>query len=328
MSKSTKMKRLAVVLSVVFLTQALGMTAVYAQSDQVSKNVIAARALFKAEGPEELGKLFVDGAVFQYSLGDRPPNGEQINVPVGEWLATLGDDFKFVNAYAAWDAEPIFTPVNAGYNDLIMLKAKTNIVWVPEVGTAQNEYWMMELTFDADAKITKLRAAPDPDEAEYLKRMASGEYDYDTTLPENELRLLNQHTIQLWWSCHDLLRNIQRRILVTDDATKSMNGSFMDMWVGDEDGNYVSGWLNPDQSTSFIKWGFFALDGVSDPDKLYECKDLPDVFLVDALGIGINVRSGKEEAHEPNFFLQFTMRDDAYIANFRELAHNLNSLDE
>lgn len=265
-------------------------------------------------------KYFADNAEFQCSLGGKSViEYDLYRLPVQEWLAGLSKSFVYKNDYAEFGIQPVFTPVNEAYNNIIMAKASTT-------ENGKTTYWTMDFTFDANGKITTIRAAADVNEEAYLQNMRAGKFDYETKLDATPLRTINLHTLDLWFDCRGQYRNTMRKPLVTDDATTSVFVGIaleQTMWVADEKGYYVEGWLDPNGSE---EWGFWNLSKTGKPDKIFECVDMPNVFLVDAIGYSSNTSFPEFEniPYQPNYFLHITMRDDGKICNFREQSQGLD----
>lgn len=186
-----------------------------------------------------------------------------------EWVESLPEKFQFQNQYGDEGITPIFLPVVETWQDSILAKACS----VNAAGG--QEFWILEFSFDRDGKIVFLKLAVDHDEQEYLQMRQEGCFSYDSAVDGSTRRILNLHTINLWWDTVDEDRNIQRRILVTDDAVKLMHGVRTKMYVTDENGTFVAGWLNPDQSQIFPKWGFYGDDLASQPSKTFFAPSCP-----------------------------------------------------
>jgi hypothetical protein len=259
----------------------------------------------------EKSKLSIDGSSM----------GKAIQTDAETWLKNLPQGSRFKSAY------PIdYVFVSDAYPDLFMAKMQF-------LSGTEPDYYLLMVKIQG-GKISALRICKDAEtEAQYNAAALSGKYRYASKYSSREtLRAVNLSCIEKYYTCVDAARNVQRRVLFTDDSTWNLNSPAKNSWP-----------LAP-MTSGFVIWGFYddipkgdipkySAEGMEymhkahlvSPTRIFYSIDDPDVFIASVYCYGwMGELSGAMTKTFGYMYNQFTMRD-GLIVDFREVGNEFGN---
>jgi hypothetical protein len=323
MKHTFKLWTAAPVAAVLFLMLSPGASIKASKTVYAAGENLAVVKAFLADNSANWGAYFNESATVEQSKLsiDGSSMGKAKKSTIASWLSSLTQESRFKSAYKV---DCVFA--SDAYPNLFMAKMQF-------LSGTESTYCMLMFQIQ-EGKISALRICRDADtEARYNAAVLTGKYKYESKYADKDvLRSVNRSCIDKFYSCIDTSRNIERRILFTDDSTWNLSSPAKNGWT-----------LTP-LTSGFAIWGFYddipkeeipkyTAEGMEymhktqllGPTRIFYGIDDPDLFIGSVYCYGwMGELSGAMTKTYGYMYNQFTMRD-GLIVDFREVGNEFGS---